>query len=544
MRATSAITSLGSSRYQRLLVDTTGLQGYLSPAKKNRVREFQAGRKFRPAPEGSFPMRSQKALCVAAAFALTIGISTMAGSKGHMRSVVSPASIVGPQAVPGAAAGPTYGLFTCQLGLTPGEVCYDPYQIRTAYNVQPLIDAGFDGYGKTIVIIDAFQSPNIVSQLNTYIAFYGLPSMNGLGAPNNASLGTFTQVAPDGLTPFNPSNGDMIGWAEEISLDVLWAHAIAPRANITLVLSKSDEDADIESARAYAVNNDLGDVISQSFGENESCEEPSLVIAQHQDFANATMNNVTVFASSGDSGAAQPSCNGASAVLAVSTPASDPLVTAVGATQLEAAGYCLEVLGCNPVTAPPPGTYESEVVWNEPAFGASGGGFSVLYGEPSYQQGTIHGGKQRGVPDVSYTGAVLHGVLTYLDIPGVPVGFYLFGGTSVGSPQWSAILAIADEKAGHDLGFINKALYHIGQAPPHYSASFFDVTSGNNSFAGVTGYSAGPGWDPATGLGSPDTDQLVGYLIQFVSPGDGTSAIAQSANTKGNSSAPGHQKPH
>jgi subtilase family serine protease len=491
-------------------------------------------------------MRAIKDLCAAAALALAIGLPTMTGSTGYVKSVVSPASMRGPLAIPAATAGQSYGLFRCQVGLTPGEVCYDPYQIRTAYNIQSLINAGFDGYGKTIVIIDAFQSPNIVSQLNTYIGFYGLPGMNGLGAPNDPSLGTFTQIAPFGLTKFDPTNLDMIGWAEEISLDVLWAHAIAPRANITLVLSASDHDADIENARAYVVNNQLGDVISQSFGENESCEDPNLVAAQHQDFANATRNNVTVFASTGDSGAGQLTCDGSALVLAASTPATDPLVTAVGATQLEAAGYCLTVLGCNPADNPPAGTYEGEVVWNESAtgFGASGGGFSVLYGGPSYQQGTLHGGKQRGVPDVSYTGAVLHGVLTYLDIPGIPAGFYLFGGTSVGSPQWSAILAIADEKAGRDLGFINKALYHIGQAPPHYAASFFDVTSGNNSFGGVSGYSAGPGWDPATGLGSPDVPGLISYLIQFVSPGDGTSAIAQSVNTKGNSSAPGRQKPH
>jgi len=135
-------------------------------------------------------------------------------------------------------------------------------------------------------------------------------------------------------------------------------------------------------------------------------------------------------------------------------------------------------------------------------------------------------------------------VLTYLNIPGIPSGMYLFGGTSAGSPQWAAILAIAGQKAGHDLGFINKALYHIGQAPPHYSASFFDVTSGNNSF-GVVGFNAGPGWDPTTGLGSPTTDQLVSYLIQFVSPGDGTAAVAGSnPHTNGNPSAPGHMKSH
>jgi subtilase family serine protease len=347
----------------------------------------------------------------------------------------------------------------------------------------------------------------------------------------------------------------MTGWAEEISLDVLWAHAIAPGANIVLVLAKSNNDADILSATKYAVNNNLGDVISQSFGENESCVDPTLLAQEHQMFADATTKNITIFASSGDNGAAQQTCDGNSWVWvqAVSSPASDPLVTAVGGTELHAAGYCLTVLGCNPAAKPAPGTYQGEIVWNEPGIGAGGGGFSVVYDEPSYQQGTIHGGKHLGVPDVSYNAAVLHGVLTYLNIPGIPAGFYLFGGTSAGSPQWAAITAIADEKAGYDLGFINKALYHIGQARSHYSASFNDVTSGNNSITlldsqknpmSIQGFSAGPGWDPTTGLGSPSADQLVDYLKQFVSPGDGTAAIVQSAHSKGNPSAPGHMKPH
>jgi subtilase family serine protease len=382
-----------------------------------------------------------------------------------------------------------------------------------------------------------------VQQLNFYNNFYGLPSLNGLGAPPNASLGTFTQIAPDGLTPFVTGDANMTGWAEEISLDVLWAHAIAPGANIVLVLAKSNDDANILSATKYAVDHNLGDVISQSFGENESCMDPILLGQQHQVFADATVNHITIFASSGDDGAAQLTCDGSSLVQAVSTPASDPLVTAVGGTELHAARYCVAAFPpCS--STPPPGTYQGEIAWNEPNFGATGGGFSVLHDEPSYQKGTIHGGKQRGVPDVSYNAAVLHGVLTYLDVPGLAPGFYLVGGTSAGSPQWAAILAIADQKAGYDLGFINKALYHIGQAPPHYSASLFDVTSGNNSIDGVVGFNAGPGWDATTGLGSPKTDQLVNYLIQFVSPGDGTSAIAQSAHTKGNPSAPGHQKPH
>ena len=505
-----------------------------------------------------------RTLFVLATLTLMISLVPLAGGADRAGSQVSPFLKVGPLAIPAGVAGPGYGLFNCQVGLSVGA-CYDPYQIRHAYNIDTLISAGFDGKGKTIVIIDAFQSPNIVQQLNTYNTFYGLPSLNGLGNPFNPSLGTFTQVAPDGLTPFVPGDPNMTGWAEEISLDVLCAHAIAPGANIVLVLAKSNQDADLLSVTRYAVDNNLGDVISQSFGESESCMDPTLLAQQHQVFADATAKNMTIFASSGDQGAAQPTCDGNSWAKAVSTPAVDPLVTAVGGTELNAAGYCLPSLGCDPSANPAPGTYEGEIVWNEgPPFGdyqayfgstlSTGGGFSVLFDEPSYQQGTIHGGKQRGAPDVSYNAAVLHGVLTYLNIPGIPAGFYRFGGTSAGSPQWAAILAIADENAGYNLGFINKALYHIGQAKPHYSVSFFDITSGTNSAVEydalnnpvtVLGFNAGPGWDATTGLGSPKTDGLVGKLIQFVSPGDGTAAIAGSKpHPGGKPSAPGHMKPH
>ena len=511
-------------------------------------------------------MRTYKILSVFALVtlaALIIRLAAVPGSVARGGSFASPFLKVGPQAIPSNVAGPGYGLFSCQVGLSVGA-CYDPFQIRHAYNIDSLINVGFDGRGKTIVIVDAYQSPNIVQQLNFWNSFYGLPSLNGLGGPN-VNLGTFTQIAPDGLTPFVPGDSNMTGWAQEISLDVLWAHAIAPGANITLVLAKSNNDADILSATKYAVDHNLGDVISQSFGENESCVDPSVLAQEHQIFADATMKNITIFASSADEGAALSTCDGTSWVKAASSPASDPLVTAVGGTELHAADYCLTVLGCNPSTNPAPGTYQGEIAWNEgPPFGdfqasfdstlATGGGFSVLYDEPSYQQGTIHGGKQRGVPDVSYNAAVLHGVLTYLDIPGFPTGFYRFGGTSAGSPQWAAILAIADQKAGHNLGFINSALYHVGQSQQQYSASFFDVTSGNNS-AGeydinnnpviVQGFNAGPGWDATTGLGSPRTDQIAGYLIQFVSPGDGTAAIAGSKpHAGGKPSAPGRVNPH
>jgi len=492
-------------------------------------------------------MKTHRVLPILATLALTVSLVPAAAGAAPSGSAVSPSLERGPQAIPAAVATPAYGLFTCQVGLS-SHVCYDPYQMRHAYNIDTLINAGFTGRGETIVIVDAFQSPNIVSQLNYYDSFYGLPSLNGLGGPPDASLGTFTQIAPDGLTLFDSTNGDMTGWAEEISLDVLWSHAIAPGANIVLDLAKSDQDPDILSATKYAVDRRLGDVISQSFGENESCVDPKILAGEHQVYAKATLQGMTLFASSGDEGAAQLTCDGTSYVLAASSPASDPLVTGVGGTELHAAGYCLTTLGCDPTTNPAAGTYQGEIAWNEFSSSiATGGGYSVLYRLPSYQRSAVKG-KQRGVPDVAYNAAVYHGVLTWLDIPGDATGWFLFGGTSAGSPQWAAIMAIADQKARHDLGFINSALYEIGSSSKTYAAALHDITSGNNSVVedvAVTGYNAGKGWDAPTGLGTPKVDQLVSYLIKDVSPLDGILEIVESSPYFGNYPwFGGHERPH
>jgi subtilase family serine protease len=504
-------------------------------------------------------MRAHKILPVLAALALSLSLAPAAGDSASRTSSASPFLEVGPRAVPATVTGPGYGLFTCQVGSEAGFSCYDPYQMRHAYGVDNLISAGFTGKGKTIVIVDAYQSPNIVAQLNTYDSFYGLPGLNGLGNAPDPTLGTFKQVAPDGLTPFDSTDGNMIGWAEEISLDVEWAHAIAPGANIVLDLARSNDDADLLSATKYAVDHDLGDVISQSFGENESCVGSALLKAEHQLFARATLKHMTLFASSGDEGAAQATCDGSSYVQAASSPASDPLVTAVGGTDLHAAGYCLSALGCKPRRNPAPGTYQGEVAWNEfDSSIATGGGFSVLYKAPFFQLSATRG-RQRGVPDVSYNAAVNDGVLNYLDIPGDYTGWAIFGGTSAGSPQWAAITAIADQKAGRDLGFINAGLYLYSVLPSLYGTLFHDVTSGSNaviecvvydsannctSSVSVDGFNAGPGWDATTGLGSPRADQMVNFLTRFTSWSDGNRAV-QSTDPATNGRSGSHRdSPH
>ena len=130
----------------------------------------------------------------------------------------------------------------------------------------------------------------------------------------------FNQYTPDGTVAFDYNNPNQLGWDEEISLDVEWSHAIAPQAHIALVLAKSDADSDILSATRFAVDHNLGDVISQSFGENKSCVDLKLLVAEHQLFQEATNKHISLFASSGDSGAAELTCDGSSLVKAAHRP--------------------------------------------------------------------------------------------------------------------------------------------------------------------------------------------------------------------------------
>jgi subtilase family serine protease len=376
--------------------------------------------------------------------------------------------------------------FSCQL--TVPASCYGPAQIRAAYGVDRLAAHGLTGAGRTIVIVDAFQSPTIGHDLATFDALFELPDSD------------LQIVAPDGLTPYDPTNFTMLVWAAEITLDVEWAHAVAPGAKIQLVLSRSDHDEDILSATKYAVDHDLGDVISQSFGENESCVDPDLLTREHALFARAALQGITLLASSGDQGAAQLSCDGSTFVKAVSSPASDPLVTAVGGTRLVADGLT--------------GAYGSESGWNEPDFAAaSGGGLSVLYGAPLYQ--ALQHLPSRGVPDIAYNGAIVGGVLILWSSSGFGENLvFTIGGTSAGSPQWAGLTALAGQLAHGRTGQLNPRLYGLA-ATPAYGALFHDITEGDNTYHGeveVAGFPALPGWDAVTGLGSPRADRLVPAL--------------------------------
>jgi subtilase family serine protease len=429
-------------------------------------------------------MAALAGLAVAAATGLT-GMTTAVAASG----VMTPAVGANPHyKVAGhVSSNPADTTFSCQL-TTPAQ-CYGPNQIRAAYGVDKLAKAGLNGAGRTIVIVDAFSSPTITQDLATFDQVFGLP------APK------LNILAPDGITPFDQSDPVQVSWAGEISLDVEYSHAIAPAATIDLVLAKTSNDTDIFSAQKFVIDNNLGDTLSQSFGEAEQCMDPAIQAETHTLYQRAAREGMTVFASSADQGAALPTCDGSSFFKAVSTPASDPLVTGVGGTILDANGTT--------------GAYNNEVVWNEPDFAAAGGGgFSTLYRTPSFQRGVNHSG-MRGVPDVAYNAAIIGGVLTVWSTSGQGANLiFQFGGTSAGSPQWAGLTALADQLGHHRVGDINNSLYALAHGQL-YGALFHDITVGDNTFHGpvtIQGFSATKGWDPASGIGSPKANTLVPAL--------------------------------
>jgi subtilase family serine protease len=372
-----------------------------------------------------------------------------------------------------------------------GLACYTPALIRAAYNVP----AALDGTGQTIVIVDAYGNPTVRSDLHTFDVAMGLP---------DPTLNIFYPAGP--VTEF-PASHHAQSWEFETNLDVQWAHAIAPKATIDLVIVPNNGGNVLNVGQKFAVTNHLGSVMSLSFGSSENAingRGNNLQLQQADAvYQSAAANNITVFASAGDNGAS----NGTPSITA-SFPASDPLVTAVGGTNLFMSNT---------------GTYQNETVWNDsdPAlcpfgctsgvFGATGGAPSAIFAAPSYQQ-ALSGRAERTVSDVSYNASVYTAVLVYVGfLGGNNNGFYFFGGTSEGAPQWAALTALANQNAGHSLGFINPTLYSIGANGAKYAADFHDITVGQNGL-GTSGFAAGPGYDIPTGLGSPNFANLVNDL--------------------------------
>jgi len=388
----------------------------------------------------------------------------------------------------------------CRVNL--GYTCYSPQEIQKAYGLTPLLQAGFNGTGQTIVIIDSFGSPTIAQDLQTFDAGFGLPDPP-----------SFTVLAPLGTVPFDPTNEWQVAWAGETTMDVEIAHAMAPGANIVLMTSPVSQTEGIQGLpkflylEKYALQHKLGNIISQSWVATENTlfdAAGQKVLNDFEDFyQEAAKENVTILAGTGDSGTANldATLKNFYSFPTVNFPASSPYVTAVGGTSLY---------------VDTSGNYQYEVAWGSPYVGASGGGVSQQFAEPSYQyslpasvQTTLN--NYRGIPDVASYADGFTSPLIYASFMGPQNAGYAPGsGTSEGSPQWAGIIADVNQLAGHPLGFLNPKLYAMGER----FGFFHDITFGSNSFVGLQGYLATPGWDFVTGWGTPDLSNLAWELAK------------------------------
>jgi subtilase family serine protease len=441
-----------------------------------------------------------------AALSMAVPAVTAAAPAAHLTSA-RPVPAIGHPVLAKTLVAP---IPTSQCRVQLGIACYSPVQYRVAYNLNPLYNGSalgrrITGAGRTIVIVDSFGSPTIANDLHVFDQQWGFPDPD-------------LQVMKFGnVPPFDPTDSTMVGWAFETTLDVEYAHAIAPGAKIVLVETPVAEVEgtsgfpEMMSAEESLIDRGIGDVITQSFGATENTfpgfdsGDFSSLLNLRFAFKDALAHHVTVLASSGDTGATNYEADASTLYnfRVNSWPSSDPLVTSIGGTMLN--------LDDNGNRLSP------DVVWND-GFGAGGGGVSGVFPRPVYQAlVTKEVGKKRGTPDISMSAAVNGAAWVYTSFGGVSVGWHLVGGTSEASPIFSGIVALADQVAGHRLGLLNPGLYLLGTLSQHgnHSTGIVDITSGNNSFGGVTGFDAGPGYDLASGWGTIDAAKFVPALARL-----------------------------
>ncbi len=407
-------------------------------------------------------------------------------------------------------------LFLAGFGLN----CYVPDQIRAAYDYPSTTQ--LNGAGQTIMIVDAYQHDNVIrTNLAQFDGLFGIPN-----------LSTQNFVIEHGPTVVTTGSGDVDGWGVETALDVEWAHAMAPAARIVLVEAATDDDANIAAALQQFVPEYPGAIISQSFGEPETQEGANLDTYRNA-YELATSLNDTILASAGDFGATFTQVTGTTSPAYASYPASDPLVTGVGGTEGLPSGTGLLVNG----------QYGAEQAWNEPGFdAATGGAPSVLFAASPWQRAAV-GYKTRAVPDVSYNAAINGGVyVTHTREAGPNIGhtfIFLVGGTSAGSPQWAAVFALANQARGlagaGPIGWANATLGKIGRQNKTTGA-FHDITVGGDALDSTVGFDAGPGFDLATGWGTPDVSNLIPALVSAPAasnPDAGSPAHVEPGGTTG-----------
>lgn len=346
--------------------------------------------------------------------------------------------------------------------VTPSATGYFPSTVRTAYGFSAISNKGA---GQTIAIVDAFDDPTAANDLSVFSSKMGLP-------PCTTSNGCFTKVYASGSKPATNAS-----WALEIALDIEWAHAIAPQAKILLVEASSDLLGALGHAVDVAVRRGASQV-SMSWGGNEFSGESNFD-------THFSANNVTFLAATGDSGHGSE------------YPSSSKFVIAVGGTTLH-------------VTSSH--TWSSETAWN-----GSSGGHSSQIGEPSYQSSypIPNANGKRGTPDVAYDANPNTGFPVYdtTKLSG-QAGWFQVGGTSAGTPQWAALVAIVNSirRAKGKATLPNPAnqyIYPVAKAS--VATRFHDITTGTNGACGSL-CTARTGFDYVTGIGSPKANTLIPAL--------------------------------
>jgi subtilase family serine protease len=436
---------------------------------------------------------------------------------------------------------------------------YGPKEIQAAYGIDKLIAKGLDGRGQTIVIVDAFGSPTIEGDAKDFSDSYGLEKLD------------LTVYQPAGTPPVTGTwNDGQQGWAGETTLDVEWAHVMAPGAKIALVEANSDADSDLNAAIAFAVENNLGNQISNSWSGNESDEDDASLALAEAILETAVARGVSVHFSSGDDGDLVKQIGYSD----VGYPSSSKYVTSIGGTSLAlkadhsilfqtgwgnnairvadgVATVEASAAGQNAPLSPPD---------NVGFAGGAGGGTSRIFPKPSFQKNIAGTGRMQ--PDISYLADPFTGVELVesgFDKAGNPQGGNLalstIGGTSLACPMFTAVWAIANQAHGRSLGQAAPLLYKLPKSAivdilpvsspdnvtgevtddkgvstpltqlnlgqPETAAGFYSAlyNSPNSpyrwlviSFGTDSSLPLGQGWDAVTGLGVPNGEKFIDAL--------------------------------
>ena len=403
------------------------------------------------------------------------GLDNMLRSKAAVHRVPQRALSAGSPASVVNDAGPAFG----------------PPDIHTFYDETPLLNSNIDGSNTGCIAV--IEDSNIDQPAaNAFNAQFGLPAL---------SETNFNTVLADGTDPGRNSDED------ETMVDVSYAHGVAPGSSIRMYLG------DPNNTRTSAILDALHAALTE---KNNPCSAVSLSFSfcggskrfyktQDTFFAQAAAQGQSVFVAAGDTGAAGLKLNKRTGACVTGTRrnltelAASPNVTAIGGTE-----FTPDYVDGNDAGS------VAESVWND-SDGAAGGGQSKVFKKPAFQKGLIPRDKRRDVPDISFGASPASPGFFFggRDDHDGPAVVCCIGGTSIGAPAWAGISQLISQSNGSPIGNLNTRLYQLGAKTDGATTGIRDVTSGNNAFNGVAGFSAAPGYDKATGWGTVDIGLFV-----------------------------------